>query len=373
MKAVAAALVLIAGAAVVLWYGNTLNSWVLGGLIGGLAALLLSIPISLTVFSYLSRRHDEQLRAEVQEEMSLAQMYDYPDPAAIGAGRRYMDEGYALEKDWVDDEDEQGYPYPSRALPMPAPQNAPVVSQNRLPAVQRGIAPQALKGQQRIPPAARGKEAPGRRTTGRHTTYYPGFPGYDPGAFRSRALRTAREEAMQQQADDVEVLPPNASRRPAPPRSTRHLPEQTEGSTSTRARKPGPQQAPYPRRIVDASSSQGFAQRALPADRGTNSGQYSGQNDPHSGYLEGNYPQTGPVYPPTTGQIERHPHIEEQLRNPDAITGTLKNPLVRRPPYLYEDDPLRQELAQQIDRPAVRRSSRLEALRQRQQENDEES
>ena len=47
MKAVAVALVLIAGAAVVLWYGNTLNSWVLGGLIGGLAALLLSIPISL--------------------------------------------------------------------------------------------------------------------------------------------------------------------------------------------------------------------------------------------------------------------------------------------------------------------------------------
>jgi len=50
MKAVATALVLIVGAAVVLWYGNTLNSWVLGGLIGGLAALLISIPISLTLF-----------------------------------------------------------------------------------------------------------------------------------------------------------------------------------------------------------------------------------------------------------------------------------------------------------------------------------
>src|SRR5436309_2581410 len=54
MKAVATALVLIAGAAVVLWYGNTLNSWVLGGLIGGLAALLLSIPISLMVSSSFS-------------------------------------------------------------------------------------------------------------------------------------------------------------------------------------------------------------------------------------------------------------------------------------------------------------------------------
>src|SRR5579863_1538621 len=73
MKAVATALVLIAGAAVVLWYGNTLNSWVLGGLIGGLAALLLSIPISLTLFSYLSRRHEEQLRAEEQENLATIQ------------------------------------------------------------------------------------------------------------------------------------------------------------------------------------------------------------------------------------------------------------------------------------------------------------
>ena len=61
MKAAAMALVLIVGAAVVLWFGNTLNSWVLGGLMGGLAALLLSIPISLTLFSFLSRRHGERL------------------------------------------------------------------------------------------------------------------------------------------------------------------------------------------------------------------------------------------------------------------------------------------------------------------------
>jgi hypothetical protein len=41
------------------------------------------------------------------------------------------------------------------------------------------------------------------------------------------------------------------------------------------------------------------------------------------------------------------------------MTGNLKTPLVRRAPYLYEDDPLREELAQQIDGgPIVRRSSR---------------
>src|SRR5258708_799798 len=75
MKVVATALVLIAGAAVVLWYGNTLNSWVLGGLVGGVAALLLRIPISLTPFAYISRRHEDRLAAEAQkEEVTLAQM-----------------------------------------------------------------------------------------------------------------------------------------------------------------------------------------------------------------------------------------------------------------------------------------------------------
>src|SRR5436305_8216761 len=79
MRAATVALVLIFGAAVVLWYGNTLNSLVLGGLIGGLAALLLSIPISLILFSYFSHRHEDQLREEVREEMSLSQIHEYQE------------------------------------------------------------------------------------------------------------------------------------------------------------------------------------------------------------------------------------------------------------------------------------------------------
>src|SRR5947209_4374035 len=79
MKATSVALVLIVGAAVVLWFGNMLNSWVLGGL----AALLLSIPITLSLFSYLSRRHDEQLRAEARaealEEVALVRSYEYAE------------------------------------------------------------------------------------------------------------------------------------------------------------------------------------------------------------------------------------------------------------------------------------------------------
>ena len=102
MRAAAVALVLILGAAVVLWYANTLNSWVLGGLIGGLAALLLSIPISLTLFSYLSRRHEEHLKAEAQEEMAQAHLEAYEDsvepPVEV-----YDADGYRLpsgEEEW---------------------------------------------------------------------------------------------------------------------------------------------------------------------------------------------------------------------------------------------------------------------------------
>ena len=58
MRVAAMAFVLVVGAAVVLVFANTLNSWVLGGLLGGLAAILLSIPISLVLFTFLARRHD---------------------------------------------------------------------------------------------------------------------------------------------------------------------------------------------------------------------------------------------------------------------------------------------------------------------------
>src|SRR5258708_3527607 len=103
MKAVATALVLIAGAAVVLWYSNTLNSWVVGGLIGGLAALLLSIPISLTLFSYISRRHDERLRMDAQEEMTFSQEHDYPDYQRIPA--RVQREAYIIEEEALYEEE----------------------------------------------------------------------------------------------------------------------------------------------------------------------------------------------------------------------------------------------------------------------------
>src|SRR5579864_2019984 len=77
MKVAALALVLIVASAVVLIFANTLNSWVVGGLIGGLAALLISIPISLIIFSTFARRHDERLYAgmllQPEEDIAYAE------------------------------------------------------------------------------------------------------------------------------------------------------------------------------------------------------------------------------------------------------------------------------------------------------------
>src|SRR5258708_32807508 len=125
MRAVATVLVLIIGAAVVLWFGNTLNSWVLGGLIGGLAALLISIPISLMLFSYLSRRHDERLKAEIDEEVSLAQVYEYNDISPKSIEREaYAVQQYMLSagRKWNDEEEVRS----TRNLPVPVNRNVQV-------------------------------------------------------------------------------------------------------------------------------------------------------------------------------------------------------------------------------------------------------
>jgi hypothetical protein len=133
--------------------------------------------------------------------------------------------------------------------------------------------------------------------------------------------------------------------------------------------------------VVDGTSMPAIGnpgnQRSLPPEGGSlasRQAQHYGQNyehynerdtgqirdiEPQTGQLRDSYPQTGPMRPqPRTGQIARNPHIEEQRGNPERASGTLKNPMVRRAPYMYEDDPMRQEFAQQLDAPVVRRSSR---------------
>jgi hypothetical protein len=372
MKAVATALVLIAGAAVVLWYGNTLNSWVLGGLIGGLAALLLSIPLSLTVFSYLSRRHDEQLRAEAQEEMALRQAYNSPRVRAEIPSQAYaLDEDayqFSLEEQQWREEEERRRLQTSRNLPVPSsprslvPQQAQV--EDRLLDTQRGV---YTAGTKQLPQKATPeKEATSRRAPTRRM-YYPGFPGYQPRSqHQSAALRAARQEAAQRYGDDVEVLPTHISRRlpavqplPQQQRPSRQLPPQSTNSHRER-------------RTADMNSARHDARRSLPAGGESSSSQPRRYREPQTDYLEdGNYLQTGPMQQSMqTDALPRNPQSQELDHTFDGTTGALHNPLVRRAPYMYEDDSLRQELAQYIGPPLVRRSSRV--LRHEQDEQDQD-
>ncbi|MBV9257151.1 MAG: hypothetical protein JO215_03925 [Ktedonobacteraceae bacterium] len=370
IKAVATALVLIAGAAVVLWFGNTLNSWILGGLIGGLAALLLSIPISLTLFSYLSRHHDERLRAEAEwTEAELAEMYEYEEIPARTVRGAYEVEEYVEDEDeefWDEEENEEYYQQPRkqmRNLPQPVPQRLleQSPSSNRMPASQRGNYAPLPKPGTRNMPATRGKETGSRRATSRQLNY-PGFPGYEPGTVlrhhRSAALRAARREKLQQYEDDVEVLPTHFSRRVPSMRPERDLIDDYEQLPRTRSSRQLPPETPQPQRrprVVESRPSRSELPRSLPSEGGSSLSQSAYLNDPETENL-GNYsPETGPMRRPT-GQFARNPHIP-QTENP---SGSLGRPLVRRAPYTYEDDPIRQELSQQLYPPRVRRSSRLE-------------
>lgn len=385
MKAVATALVLIAGAAVVLWYGNTLNSWVLGGLIGGLAALLLSIPISLTLFSYLSRRHEERLQADAltdsadaneyayaQEEMSLAQVVEYSDYPRLqapvrGAREVYVEEYSPVEEPFWDERDQEEdfqHTYNQRQLPAPRhPRQTP----NRLPVPQqRGNYSSDERRQPKALPAPIENTGTTRRTTKRMN--YPGFPGYHPTSSfsqsRSAALRTARQEAVRQHEEDREISPTHVSRR---------IPSVHPDLSTTGSRPSQRRQTERAGRTVEATPSQSGQRRALPSGHRDIRHQlpehiHSADFADDTAYTESQteylrqqqqYTETGPIQQhPQSGQLVRRPHIPEQRRKPDTITGSMGNPMVRRAPYMYEDDPIRQEFSQQINGPITRRSSR---------------
>jgi hypothetical protein len=361
MKAVAAALLLIVGAAVVLWFGNTLNSWVLGGLIGGLAALLLSIPISLVLFSYLSRRHDEQVRVQAEEEVAFALAQNFQ--AAPRFRRAYEIEGSIRAAD------EEAYP-----RQIEAPRDLPVPTASRLPvATSRTTNQLSAKQSTKKAPVVYTKGANGRRTTGRMN--YPGFPGYEPGSshsqHRAAAIRAARREAARQSRydhDDVEVLPTPVSRQLPPAYLDEEQSQQDWQPVRRRASLELSQYTdnsprPHSRHTVDASPAQSDTSRSLPPARGSSAARASRYyEDPQTDYLHQPDSQTEPLRQrtsvPQTEHIARPARQNGQSRDAETITGSIQRPLVRRAPYLYEDDPLSQELARQINAPTVRRSSR---------------
>jgi hypothetical protein len=368
MRAAAVAIVFIIGAAVILVFANSLNSWVLGGLIGGLAALLISIPISVMLYTILSRRHDLKLQALHQE---LSEM-GYVDLDENGFEEVYETDAYVLSEDEYYDRRVNRRIPEAPALPAAGQSQA---SANKEFNERAGRFTQSSRLPSQGLPQARGKGTPTQDLSSDRRQARRSM--HEVNAMRSRyqtaALRAARREA--QQFDDIEVIPtytqaPNKRVRPG--RISQPLSEQ---STRSRQARPAPelsqqQQAARPngsRRIDTTTGQRNSTRRALSSGE-LHSDHRSPQTDSlHMDDLQGDrrrirssYQETEPFRAhPQTGQIVRNPQLGEPLRNPDMMTGNLKNPLVRRAPYLYEDDPLREELAQQIDgEPIVRRSSR---------------
>ena len=69
MRTTVVALVLVVGAIILLALSDAIDPWGLRSIvIGGPLILLLCIPLSLALFSFLSHRQDEQHQAGKQEE-----------------------------------------------------------------------------------------------------------------------------------------------------------------------------------------------------------------------------------------------------------------------------------------------------------------
>lgn len=365
MRAAALALVLIIVAVVILVFANTLNSWVLGGLIGGLAALLMSIPVSLFLFTILARRHDQELQALQQEleEMALAEQAEN-DYAGV-----YEADVYVLS------DEEEFYNEPgSRRVPdvralLPAGQSQAYTVETRAFNEQTGNYSQVYRRPSQALPRGRGKGSPTQHLAPDQPQ--PRRSSYEVNAMRSRfqtaALRAARREAALEfdDVEDVSTRSPAPYKRASQGRSSQPLSDQPtrfRQARPTRELSPRQQQVTNQkggRRVFGAASS---SREEDSSERYPRTGSLR-MSEPRTDRLRDHnpQPQTEPFrVRPQTGQFVRNPQLGEQLRDPEAITGSLKNPLVRRPPYLYEDDPLREELAQQIDGgPIKRRSSRF--------------
>ena len=357
MRAAALAIVCIFGAAVILVFANSLNSWVLGGLIGGMAALLISIPISVMLFTTLSRHHDLKLQALHQELGELG----YVDLDENRYEEVYDADSYVLSEEEYYHQAVNRRMADVRALPAAGQSNASF-SANREFNERMGRSTQSSKRPSQAIPQDRRKGPPTQDLSSDRRQSRRSM--HEVNAMRSRfqtaALRDARREA--QQIDDVQVIPTHTRapiKRASPGRSSQSL-----AGKPTRSRQAGPQpelqeqqQFAHPNGSRSALSSG----ELHPAYRSPRTDSLH-SNDLQTGLtrIRSSYPETDSLrVHPQTGQMVRNPQLGEPLRNSDIMTGNLNTPLVRRAPYLYEDDPLREELAQQIDGgPIMRRSSR---------------
>jgi hypothetical protein len=218
IRMVATALVLMVGAAVILWYGNTLNSWVVGGLVGGLGALLLSIPISIVIFAYFAHRWYRPRRRKT----ITGDMIGFPRRTyAIVQGQVVSldDEDYFSEDqdlyDEYDDEDaddeymlaeqsEWAEKWPHHVPPTRYLSAPPTASSARFPIASQGHPSQTRRAyygadpEQPLPKKRKNASHPTQKATSRKNRTDPSYSRY-----RSEALRAARvEAALRAEYDD---------------------------------------------------------------------------------------------------------------------------------------------------------------------------
>ena len=375
MKAVITALILIIIAAIILWLGNTLNSWVLGGLIGGLTALLISIPLALFLFFYFSRRQDPPSRYKsfyndsvslakhgyynsssrkkhyedyTEEEEYNPQLYKSRNRAEVleGEYEEIYDEDDEYEKyAYYDGYDEYRAPLPpSHQLPAPSSTHVPTrkrVTSSHLPE----------KAQFEISDTTERRSSTQTNTgvtkqnlrTRPLRAGYPGRQGSEvQSRFRSQALRTARLEAAREaEYRDTSFSAPHErpGSQPSEVRTTGNQP----ASSQINARRPA-------RRVQQSPSQSRRPSSHRPRPR-TRSGAFDEEES------QGIWPETDKAEQINMLNQQAQAAEEEFLLNEPA-TDDLNRPLLRRAPYTYEDDPVRQEFSQQIDAPRVRRSSR---------------
>src|SRR5579883_1790751 len=365
MRVAAMAFVLVVGAAVVLVFANTLNAWVLGGLLGGLAAILLSIPISLMLFTLLARRHDARQRSARLPFEDEQEMYDAPVV--------YEAEGYLLPQD-------EDFSEEPRARSLVNNRRMPVSGYLPLPPAERDLIAyedelersgrQDPRNYPRQPRFAARSLAPDNdiQSPPRPSSSLRHPSTRSLALHQSAALRMARQEAQQQRSEKREGSGP--SRRPQGSRFS-----SSRRPTTSRSFRP---QAPASRRPIDEYETGAFQQQYEQASWEEDEDFSDGFSTEELRERYQQYPRR-PSYPrhprasraratdPWTGSFEEEENQEEQLayhpqRDPDRMYGNLHNPLVRRAPYLYEDDPLLEEFTQQIEngRPIRRRSSRYE-------------
>lgn len=355
MRVAAVTLVLIVGAAMVLVFANTLNSWVLGGLLGGLAALLLSIPISLALFTLLARRHNTFLHTRHRS---------FEDEPAFAEDLYHEQVVYEAEFSYNDEHEH--VPGDPRARYLLEERSLPASGYLRLPAAEHDLdayedeQASAVRHEPRNYP--RQPRSSSRIQTSVQTSHLPQHPvrgetsqQYSTHALsqhQSEALRVARQEAQRQRSGSSSLSRHTQESR------TQAL-QRARASRQLRARRPlderdtwlnEPEDEPSSRYEEEDLSFNQFSERSQHDPRSTS---YPRQ----SRFRHGSTAETRQSWYEDTQELNEPP-VQRSRYVAERMSDNVRYPLVRRASYLSDEDPA--EFTQQFenDPPTNRRASR---------------